>query len=90
MGQRWRDCGHAFQRGPMERLREIVEGALDSRVEWLPGHGLRAEDRIALFSTFILLAAKRLAEATSAKRAADAIRRLADLVERGQFTPGAG
>ena len=69
----------------MERMRARVSSDITSQLDALPGRGTRREDVIALLSTFILVAAQQLAIVTDRTRAAAALRRLADIVERGQL-----
>ncbi len=84
MAQRWGAGGHGYS-DPMAKLRGNVAATLDGALSWLPGNAMKREDSIALLSTFILVAAQRLAALTDTCRAAAAIRRLADIVERGQL-----
>ena len=84
MTARWSAGGHG-QSDPMGKLRRCAEWDIDKQVGFLPGHGVRREDEIALYSTFILVAAGRLALVTDRLRAASALRRLATMVEHGQL-----
>ena len=84
MAERWSAGGHG-RSDPMARLRERVESDISHQHRFLPGGGVRREDEIALYSTFILVAAQLLARVTDRSRAASAMRRLADIVERGQL-----
>ncbi len=84
MAERWGAGGHGYS-DPMRKLRGNVAATLDGALSWLPGNAMKREDSIALLSTFILVAAQRLAAHTDTQRAAAALRRLADIVERGQL-----
>ena len=84
MADRWFAGGHG-SRDPMERMRARVNSDITGQLDALPGRGTRREDVIALLSTFILVAAQQLAIVTDRARAAAALRRLADIVERGQL-----
>ena len=84
MAQRWGAGAHGHS-DPMARMRERVASDIGHQHRYLPGGGMRREDEIALFSTFILVAAQFLAKVTARSRAAAALRRLADIVERGRL-----
>ena len=84
MAERWGAGAHGYS-DPMARLRERVASDISHQHRYLPGGGARREDEIALFSTFILVAAQLLAVGTDRTRAAAALRRLADIVERGKL-----
>ncbi len=84
MAERWGAGAHGYS-NPMARLRERVGSDIARQHRYLPGGGARREDEIALFSSFIFVAAQFLAAVTDRPRAAAALRRLADAVERGEL-----